>query len=524
MSQKLRPDHDDRYSTFLSENVGQSRTSKTGKPMSDGAKRDAQRIVAFGRMDNRTAKATYGPTYRGILQHVMHDGRMTYHKHVRPIIKAGFVVGYRFKLGENSYEIDYRKRAIPGNATVIWQPPNQNIARRVKKPAEDLLAKALARPDRRYAAVLGLKPGKNKISMRAASRIATALITEAIINTVPASSDGNLAVLRTLPPSIRGHYAKRVLAGTKRSDQLRDLLHQCPVLACWPGVLTSSKGLSPKRILPEIGLPKSASRIRAGAIAPLVHWNRVHKRDADRDIDIGWMTDELCRALPERMAPQRSLFDLLCRLTLRHTFGREVEQIGLWALNSGLREMQPGEMNLEANRFLIDYLLADRAVLSRLGIRPWSNEIGLRRTLETARSSNDAVRQLQDGDDTPFTRPAWAPPDCELPQSLWQARWLGSPQALIREGHQGDNCVGGYADVARRGISAIYTIRRPARSYDPPRIVVEGEVVGGTIELVPHHGTMMVAQLESPGNAPPLKTVRQAVDRWIAPRKAAHAE
>ncbi|MEQ3727391.1 MAG: hypothetical protein ABNH38_08250 [Tateyamaria sp.] len=471
-------------------------------------------ITSLAHLPKDARVARYGPSGRSALKLVFSEfpfPHFPFHtSRLVPVMHpTRGLVGLRFLSngGGVSDTLDYSDTSAreAGSARILWQPSNQNLARRVSNTLEERLVRTLMRPDQGYP---------DKISRSAANYLGRAIVATALGNALGADLEGHLATLRGLPPSQHDLIAPLVLDGSDRADLLRDLIFQAPILTLFPDALPNLAGQSPKAALKTLGLPPTARNIKRGAIAPLAKRMRLSYRHTDAAADLGWLTSELCRVLPPQMGLQRAVMDVGCILVRRHMPALEVAAFCTWLCKSGLTAMRIGQVNVRVCQGLCDYRCTSSALLREAGVAKWTEASNILAALENAYDLTSTIKDLGSGSEKGFPVLEWMPVGQKTPHAhrFYQILRERDLRTLAR---QAKNCVSIYSGACEQGTSAIYVLTGKARASDLKYVTSEGEKIIAVVELTCWRGLAEIEQIEGPDNKPVRAPVRAEVQTII---------
>jgi hypothetical protein len=395
----------------------------------------------------------------------------------------GGVVGFRLPGG---LEVDYSNPDALTNTRTVLQGSAAGLAHYTGDAAEQRLYHALRRADARAInadrAAAGLGDLKNGIMpRRLASRIAGALVFEAIRNAVGAPGAGALYLLSTLPPRFRAENAD-ILVGDDKGILLRDTLSQLAVLLLFPRCLRDwAAGRKRKDVLASLGLPRNAHKMGPRA-AGVVSWlSRRHDGDdlcCEIDLD-EWLTEPLLDVFPEASFRQRLLCDVAIRAS-RRMEPALVENFAIWFASQTLGLKSEADLPEPDRIGLVDFAAAPPAMLDAAAVAGWGDKVSFAEACDRARLYAAWVRVTVHGlDATPFPTPAWGPAAGPITGSRWRLIRVESGEMLEAEGRRLSNCAVTYATDCQRAVSAIYVLRRRATKVDKPRHVHHCQVIGG---------------------------------------------
>jgi hypothetical protein len=269
-----------------------------------------------------------------------------------------------------------------------------------------------------------------------------------------------------------------------------------------------------------IGLPKEARGVKPGAVGVINFLTRLALQD-DIDLnDLGWLTDDVCKSLPDASFRQK----LCCGLALRvamHGTDEQAASAAIWLSNESAGLKKERDLPTEVQDDLAGYVTADAELISAAAIDTWRDDM----PLATATSNAEALREflLRSSDLGRlgmFPRPAWAPDTTRLTNSGWVLVCIKNGAMLDAEARRFRNCSAVYADACLKGRSTLYVARRRAVASDRPSSVHHCPVIGGAavsgamIELQarPNGGARMI-QIKGLANREPPTSLRFAIDR-----------
>jgi hypothetical protein len=473
-----------------------------------------QRIITTS---DREAAALWGPDYRGLLCYLFDlNGLTPLTSSVRLVPDAeGRVVGFQL----DGDAIDYRD--LPASmetagSPILAQAPNANLGRACSTPAvEERLARHLHKatpPDAILEALADLGLELEFLPLTVANRIARAIISEAIRNAISPEQAGALHLLRAFGATVRQAVIRPLFAADGHADLRRELLLQAPILGLMPSALYAFAGRSPKDALRSLGLPVQARRILPKPLSPLFRWMHLSDRELSA-ADLGWLTDELCTALPNTTPGQHAVLNLALELLLGHLDDTAVAERCTWA------SKHAAELFTKDTPSLRDWLLAVPALLERAGIQPWHPAIGPKAALDAAAATAEIHAILNNAErSTPFRLPNWAHRQ-RLPNSSWQLVPIQDEIGLISAGARMRNCAAIYRTACRTGLSIIAEIRRPVPTKPAGKAALPrdgGEEIGAMVEISHRWGRWQHVQARGFANAEPRASAVEALARFLA--------
>ncbi len=491
-------------------------TSTRGLDPSE-AKRLAKIIQRLNTASDREAAALWGSDYRGLLCHLFDtNGSTPLNRSVRLMLDNDRgAVGFHLDGDEIDY-CDLPASTKTANAPILAQAPNANLGRACSTPAiEERLARHFHKtrlPDAILEALAGLGLELERLPLATANKVARAIISEALRNTIAPEQAGALYLLRAFGATVRQALIRPLFAADGRADLRRELLLQAPILALVPRVLYSHAGKSPKEALRSIGLPVEARRILPKALSPVARWMHLDERELSA-ADFGWLTPGLCNALPDTAPGQYAVMNLALQLLLGHLDDAAVTERCIWAC-------QYADMLFAKHGTrLRDWLLADRVLLAGARIWPWHPNIDVRVALVAATATASIHNILKDTKrSASFPLPDWA---CrqKLPNSSWHLVPTRDEIGLIGAGARMANCVGIYGNACRSGRTIISEVRRsiPTTPMGMATLPCDGgEEIGCIVEIACRWGRWRLVQARGYSNAVPPDSAVDAVVRFLA--------
>ena len=423
--------------------------------------------------------------------------------------------------------MDYSDPGSIHRGHAILQPSNLNLARRTRGSPEETLARVLRYPDQKawdkIAAGLGVavNPKRSRVSYRAATRFASAIVAEAISNSVGHARLGALAVALSFPPSLRPRLA-HALDPTTDTNRIRDAYYQFPLLVLMPAAAARwAAGKKIRDVADFVHLPKEARRVRPRAVGHINFRVRLALED-DIDLsDLAWLTDAVCRSLPDASFRQK----LCCGLALRvATQGADDQaaSTAIWLAGESASLKRENDLPAAVQDNLAAYIVTDVTLTSAAAIDPWRGDM----PLAVAISNADALRKyaLASSDLAKlgaFPRRAWATPDATaLTNSSWVLVRVKDGSMLEAEARRFRNCSASYGHACLKGRLTIYIARRRAVASDSPSGVHHCPAIGGPaissgmIELQarPSGGARLI-QITGRAKREPPASLRLAIER-----------
>jgi hypothetical protein len=432
------------------------------------------------------------------------------------------IVGFKFKWRDTAVSIDYRHPASIRTSASYLQASNRNLARLTRMAIEEKLALFLRQPAvaawESVSAELGLTPWKmhktrGLISLQAASRLAAAIVNEAIENSLGHERLGALVVAHRFPASLRSHVADALGAGPN-AQAVRDLFHQLPFLALWPrAVANAVVGQKLKDIAKQLGLPSAARRVHPRAVG-VISWLLRPTVDDDVDSrDFGWLTQAVCSALPAAAFRQKLIVGLAIRVAMRGT-GEHAADAAIWLAGATAALKKERDLSPAAQDELAVYFNIDAATLASAVIDQPHAARPLPKAVENAAALANHLLTRGLADRGAFPLPSWAPDSMPLERSAWRMVRITDGAMLGAEARRLKNCSIAYADACARGEAVLYVIRRTATERDKPSDIHDGDITMAMAELRqrPSGGPRLI-QLKGPLNAEPPVSLRQALQR-----------
>jgi hypothetical protein len=511
-----------------------AKSRSTAKPTgatSSSATTLVRALLGLGGLSDAAVAAAWGRDRRGLIPLVLAPGGFD---HLFPlvtlILREGRIVGVGIASGGAVQAIDYSDPGSIQRGRSFLQPSNQNLARRTRGSLEEALARALRYPDQntwdRVATELGVTVNlkRSRVSYRAATRLASAIVNEAVHNCVGHARLGALAVALTFPPSLRPRIA-HALDPAIDTNLLRDCYHQFPLLVLTPAATARwAAGRKLRDIAHAIGLPKEARRVKPGAVGVISYLVRLALID-DIDLsDLAWLTDDVCRSLPATSFRQKLCCGLALRVAL-HGTDDQAAAAAIWLANEGAALKRENDLPAEVLDKLAAYIVEDIAFTSAAVIGDWRDDM----PLATATSNAEALREYVLATSAlaklgAFSRPAWASADVtRLSNSSWVLVRIKDGSMLDAEVRRFRNCAAIYSNACLAGRSVIFVARRRALASDRPSSVHHCPVIGGPavsgamLELQPRpDGGARMIQLAAVANREPPATLRNAIGRNFA--------
>ena len=366
--------------------------------------------------------------------------------------------------------------------------------------------------------VVNLK--RSRVSYRAATRFASAIVAEAISNSVGHPKLGALAVALSFPPSLRPRLA-HALDPARDTDHLRDAYHQFPMLVLMPAATARwAAGKKLRDIADFVGLPREARRVRP---QPVGHINYLVRLALEDDIDLSdlaWLTDAVCRSLPDASFRQKLCCGLALRVAL-HGTDDQAASAAIWLAGESASLKRESDLPAATQDDLAGYVTADTALASAAAIDPWRDDM----PLADAISNADALREHVLASSGlaklgSFPGPAWAPGTTRLANSSWVLVRVKDGAMLDAEARRFRNCSAIYGSACLQGRSVLYVARRPAVASDSSSRVHHCPVIGGAavsgamIELqARRNGGARLIQIKGVANREPPASLRLAIER-----------
>jgi hypothetical protein len=483
-------------------------------------------LLALGGLSDAAVAATWGRDRRGLIPLALSDGFNLLFANVGLLRRDRKVIGFTIISGGVTQSTDYSDPGSIQRGRSIIQASNLNLARRTRGSPEEGLARALRYPDQNawdaIATELGVtvKLKRSRVSYRAATRLACGIVNEAIHNCVGHAKLGALAVTLSFPPSLRARIA-HALDPAKDTDRVRDAYHQFPMLVLMPGATTRwAAGKKVRDIADAIGLPKEARRVKPGAIGHINYLTRLALHDDIDLVDLGWLTDGVCRSLPDASFRQKVCCGLALRVAMRGT-DEQAAPAAIWLASESASLKRENNLPAAVQDDLASYIVADAALISASAIEPWRGDM----PLATATSNAEALREhiLRSSELAklgPFPRPAWAPADtARLPNSTWLLVRIKDGGMLDAEARRFRNCSAIYAGACLKRRTALYIARRRAAASDRPSSVHHCPVIGGPavsgamleLQARPSGGARLF-EFKGVANREPPATLRKAIE------------
>jgi hypothetical protein len=446
-----------------------------------------------------------------------------------PRMGDGAIVGFAFKWANEAVSIDYRKPASIRAGMSYLQPSNRNLARLARTSIEEKLAHYLRRPcveawesECQALNVQAWKlrkgeTGRGLISLRAAARLASAIVNEAITNAFGHEKLGALVVARKFPPSLRPHVSDALGAGLN-AHEVRDVYYQLPILALWPrAVAKAAAGHKLRDITRQLGLPPGARRVHPGAVGRISYLLRT-AQDADADAgDLGWLSQAVCSALPDAVFRQRMTVSLAIKVAMRWGDQR-AETTALWMATEVAGKKRESALSLDDLDDLAAYVGVAEPIVEVAAVDRWHVAMPLDRAMQNARSLQVHLINLSVKGGS-FARPSWAPDTTPLVKADWRLVRIVDTAMLVAEARRLKNCSVAYAGACASGEAALYVIRRPATGRDKPSDIHADEnglpvITSAMVEIRRRpDGAPRLLQCKGPLNKPASASIRQAIAR-----------
>jgi hypothetical protein len=484
-------------------------------------------LLSLGGLSDASLAATWGRYRRGLIPLTTSGGFNLLFPNVGLLRRDSKIVGFSIASNGIKQVMDYTDPGSIQAGRSLMQPSNLNLARRTRGSPEEALARALRYPDQNAwdkianELVVTVNPKRSRVAYRAAARFASAIVAEAITNSIAYPKLGALAVTLTFPPSLRPRLA-HALDPAKDTDELRDAFHQFPLLALMPAATARwAAGRKLRDIADFVGLPKEARRVKPQSAG---HINYLVRLALDDDIDLSdlaWLTDDVCRSLPDTSFRQK----LCCGLALRvamHGTDDQPASATIWLASESASLKRENDLPAEALDDLASYFVADTALISAAAIEPWRDGMPLAAAISNAEALREHVLISSDlAKLGAFPRPAWAPPDTtRFANSSWVLQRVKDGAMLDAEARRFRNCSAIYGHACLTGRSTLYVARRPAVASDRPSSVQHCPQIGGPaisaamIELQarPNGGARLI-QIKGVANREPPASLRAAIER-----------
>lgn len=394
-------------------------------------------------LDHSTARVKYGVDYVGaVVTIVQSDGALAHvTQDVRLILRDAAVVGFST---EATGSVNYADAAAMGRVTgaLALHGPSMSLALNSKGVAEEALAQAIrANVSSQFVlwlaktinADFSTKQGKGRVSAKVltfATRLANAIVSEAIRNAIPPARAGALHLVRRFPVGLRKGLSRPLFTQDaqepRKTDWRRDLLCQAPVLALQPFALWHGAGRSPDEVLKSAGLHTGFKALKASALGPLARYRRDQNFDFDLMAVFPWLTAGVCCSIAALNGAQQSLtleFGIALSPTLPVD---EVEARLVWFASVASAMRQVSKHRTDILLAVRDWMTLDPETLEAVGSEPWRPDIALeaaRRSWERIGASTPEMlanalhrhQQRKEQARVPFEPPVWTPPDGQLP-------------------------------------------------------------------------------------------------------------
>lgn len=491
-------------------------------------------LLAMDRMSDAEFRSKWGPHGYGALP-IFYADYANCNSNLLRYWNDVQLVGDRTGFNVSNARWDYAKpRAIAAGEGLnghycAFRPSSLNLQSRAPRSAENLVYYELRNTNDTWRSgliELGLEPNDySHPGNTAISRIQSALIGDALRRAIPDDRSAAHNVLLRHAPSLSGNGAD-ILASDEDTDQLRDAIFQVAVLMLFPRWLRRwAKGKKRSAMLDALGLPRSTVKLlpsAVGAIASIRGFSRNPFRDAVLLEDLAWLTERVCNSLPQQSFRQRILATIMTRISSQGVDPARYEEIALWLCRVLVEVKNERELPQPLLWELHEYLSAPPELIDAAALRKFNPLMAFETVLEEVADFAKYIRAMNGLEGPPFIPPRWSPLDCQLPNSTWHLERVRDPAELFAAANVFNNCAATKIDVCRRGISALYVIKRLPVAGDKPSSIhrdADGReyVAGAMLELVRgSDGCPLILQLRGRNNSRPTSSIYQAINRLLA--------